>query len=486
MKRALFSVLVYATILSAQPENGNFVAYYTSWSIYARDYHVMDIPADKLTHINYAFANISGGEIALGDPYADIDRFYEGDSWDADSLRGNFHQLQILKEAYPHLRTMISVGGWTWSVNFSDIALTEESRSIFAQSCVEFIDEYGFDGIDLDWEYPVEGGGPGMVHRPEDRENYTLLCAAIRERLDSLSDLTGREYLLSIAAPASVLKTENFQLPELAEILDFINVMAYDYHGPFGGEADGVTNFNAALYMDSRSTTPEPYRTYFNVAATVDSFVGAGFPREKLNVGLAFYGRGYAGATAGLDGLFSGFAGAASPGTWEAGVFDYTDLDENYIGVDGFTRYWSEEAKVPWLYNPDSDVFISYDDTMSIGYKARFIQDMGLGGAMCWELSGDRDQKLIDAVVNAFSTSFDIDEKIPASESIQIYPNPFNSSCRLQGASNARIYDLRGRCIDSIENGIWRPGDDVPTGLYLCSALYPDGRRVIANLLYLK
>ena len=155
----------------------NIVGYFVSWGVYARDYVVMDIPADKINFINYAFAKINpgSGTIELGDPYADIDQFYPGDCWDAGCLRGNFHQLQILKEMHPHLNTLISIGGWTWSTYFSDIALTEESREIFAQSCVDFIDLYGFDGIDLDWEYPVEGGLDGNHHNPNDRENLTSL-----------------------------------------------------------------------------------------------------------------------------------------------------------------------------------------------------------------------------------------------------------------------------------------------------------------------
>ncbi|CAF3627853.1 unnamed protein product [Rotaria sp. Silwood1] len=131
--------------------NPVILGYFTAWSIYSRSYFVSDIPADKLTHINYAFANIGpNGQIALGDPWADIDKTFNGDTWD-QSLRGNFNQLIKLKEKYPHLCTLISVGGWTWSGKFSDIAVSDQSRSTFAASCVEFIKKYNFDGVDLDW-----------------------------------------------------------------------------------------------------------------------------------------------------------------------------------------------------------------------------------------------------------------------------------------------------------------------------------------------
>jgi chitinase len=89
------------------------IAYFPSWGIYARNFQISNIPASMLTHINYAFANLSAdGQCVLGDSYADIDKFYPGDSWDAGALRGNFHQLKILKQTNPNLKVMISVGGW--------------------------------------------------------------------------------------------------------------------------------------------------------------------------------------------------------------------------------------------------------------------------------------------------------------------------------------------------------------------------------------
>ena len=147
----LFAVIPVALPGQGQLQPRRVVGYYTSWSVYARNYHVAQLPADKVTHINYAFANISGGQIALGDRYADIDKFYPGDSWAPGALRGNFNQLRKLKQKHSHLRTLISIGGWTWSGNFSDAVLTPASRQAFARSCVDFIVQYGFDGVDLDW-----------------------------------------------------------------------------------------------------------------------------------------------------------------------------------------------------------------------------------------------------------------------------------------------------------------------------------------------
>lgn len=359
---------------------GRIVGYFVAWGVYGRDYHVADIPAERLTHINYAFANISAdGRCELGDPYADIDKFYEGDSWDAGALRGSFHQLQLLKQRHPHLRTLISVGGWSWSGRFSDAALTDTTRRAFAASCVDFMLQYGFDGIDIDWEYPVGGGLPTNTTRPEDRANYTLLLAALREELDARAPGS----LLTIAAPAGPGIYANLELDRIDDHLDWINIMTYDFHGGW----DPITNFNAPMYASTGDPTPDPAtRASFNVDAAVTGYLGAGVPGSKIVVGVPFYGRGWAGVAATNDGLFQPHSGLPA-GTWEAGVFDYHDLAANY--VDACTRHVANDARVPWLFCADTGVMISYDDPESLALKRDYVVDRDLGGVMFWELSGD-------------------------------------------------------------------------------------------------
>ena len=154
------TILLVASTASAEPTR--VVGYYPSWGIYDRGFEIANLPGDKLTHVNYAFANLVGGQCVLGDPWADVERHLPGDPWtgpgsDAPYF-GNFKQLDLLQDAHPGLQTLISVGGWTWSGNFSDAALTPSSRALFAASCADFMEAYGFDGIDIDWEYPGGGG----------------------------------------------------------------------------------------------------------------------------------------------------------------------------------------------------------------------------------------------------------------------------------------------------------------------------------------
>ena len=340
-----------------------------------------DIPADLLTHINYAFANISAdGKIELGDAYADTDKFYDGDSWDAGAKRGSFHQLEILKAAHPHLKTLISVGGWTWSARFSDVALSGNSRSVFASSCVDFIRQWGFDGVDIDWEYPMGGGLAGNANRPEDRENYTLLMQELRSQLDAAGNQDGKHYLLTIAAPGGASIIDHLELPALANSLDWINVMSYDFHGGW----ETKTNFNAALYPVSGDTSDGANTS--NVSTALSTYLSRGVPASKLVMGVPFYGRGWSGVSSQNNGVFQSASGVPM-GTWEAGIFDYHDLAANYVPT--WERHWSDEGKVPWLYNSAQGVWITYDDTESMQAKAGYIMNQQLGGAMFWELSGD-------------------------------------------------------------------------------------------------
>ena len=354
------------------------IGYFPSWGIYGRDYQVEDIPAEKLTHINYAFANIGTDlRITMGDSYAD---------------RLNFAALQTLKQQHTELQTLISVGGWTWSERFSDVALTAASRETFAESAVEFMLDHGFDGIDIDWEYPVSGGEWDNVNRPEDKQNYTLLMQELRRQLDELESLRGRDYWLSIAAPAGPSTMQNLEIANLSATLDWINLMAYD----LAGHWDPLTGHNAPLY--DQADNPADNRLNWNSA--IDAYLSAGVPNDKLVIGAPFYGRVFGGVGSTNNGLFQTDSQIVGGTDGQAGYLSYWDIQERYLSADsGYTRYWDNEAQVPYLYNSDTQQFVTYDDKESISLKADVINDRDLGGLMFWELATDaRDHSLLNTV----------------------------------------------------------------------------------------
>jgi chitinase len=367
------------------PGGKRIVGYYTSWSVYGRNFQPADVAANLLTHVNYAFANVNAqGQCVLGDPYADVDKFYPGDSWDTNALRGAIHQWHLVRQRSPHLKLMLSVGGWTWSRHFSDAALTPASRASFAQSCVALAARYGFDGLDIDWEYPVGGGDSSTISRPEDKRNFTLLLQALRTEATAQTARDGKTYLLSVALGGSPQLLGNLELAAAAQALDWLNLMTYDYHG--GWEAQ--TGFNAPFAKGTGDTFV--HADTWNVSAAVQYTLAQGVPAAKIQPGVPFYGRGWSGVGPANNGLYQPSSGLPA-GSWEPGIFDYKDLVANYLPT--MARYWDASAQVPYLYDPVRRLFISYDDPQSLRVKADQVNALGLGGIMFWELSGDTAQK---------------------------------------------------------------------------------------------
>lgn len=375
------ALLLATAPMTAQPSQFRIIGYFASWSIYGDDpYDVTDIPADKLTHLNYAFAGISkDGEIALLDEWGDTQFPYPGDA-DDQPLKGNFNQLRLLKEANPHLQTLISIGGWTDSARFSDAALTPESRAKFARSVVDFVGRYGFDGADIDWEYPTGDGAPGNIELREDKDNFVLLLGALGTALDAQGAADGRSYLLTIALGAGRAQYQPLDWTEITPLLDFINVMTYDMAGSWSSE----TGFNAPLYDPANRLSAD---------TTISGLLALGIPPEKLVMGVPFYGRGWSGVAGENNGLRQPFTNVVG----EGGSLDYGDLAASYVGT--FARFWDDAAQVPWLYDAASGTMISYDDPESMALKAAYVRERGLGGVMFWEISQDSDESaLLDAI----------------------------------------------------------------------------------------
>ncbi len=340
---------------------GKYIAgYYASWTSETKSFSPLDIDASMVNLVLYAFANISDdGRCVVGDPKLDPE---------------NFKELMELKEKHPRLKVLISVGGWNWSKNFSNAALTEESRRRFAKSCVDtfirgsdLVPKGLFDGVDVDWEYPTGGGKyPG---RPEDKENFTLLMKELRKELSK----AGKGYLLTFAGGADndyIFKKVN--LKEVSKYADLIIVMTYDFKGWW----DKITGFQSELYPVSLGD--------MSIDETIESYMKAGAPASKILLGIPFYGRSWSGVPKNNDGLFQKAEGAG-PGTKEAGVLDYSDIVNRF--EPRMRKFFHPIAQVPWLYG--DGIFITYDDPHSASLKALYALEKGLGGVAIWELSCD-------------------------------------------------------------------------------------------------
>ena len=393
-----------------RPSDRRVVAYYIEWGTYGRDYQPEDIPWDSITHLNYAFADIGDdGRIALYDTYAAVEKNFPGDTWD-QPIRGLINQINFVhKPQHPHVRTLISVGGWTLSGGFSDIALTEQSRAIFAESCIDFIRTYGFDGVDIDWEYPVEGGLASNTYRPEDGVNYTLLLRELRNQLDAAGEVDGTYYELSIAAPAGYDKVRHLECAELGEILDFINIMTYDLRGAWDLSRTG---HHAPLYANPAEPSSPDIRDKYTVDWVLQEYLQQGVPAAKIVMGVPMYGRAWGGVSSPVDGGLFAPGGSIPPGTWDdwsSGATGIDDFDASGTTNQGimqllsggdYQRYWDDVAKAPYLYSPTrhGGHFISYEDSESLSLKLDYLDLHGLGGVMYWEVTGDRGRELIDLI----------------------------------------------------------------------------------------
>ena len=371
------------------------IGYLGAWSPTRKGLRIADIPATRLTHLFYAFGRVTEQGVAeLAAPCLDVGECGGETRPDGVDEGGNFAALRALKRAHPHLRVLISLGGWGGSQWFSDAAVDDASRRRLVQTTLDvFLRAHPdvFDGVDVDWEYPVRGGPADNTRRPEDRHNYTLLLEEYRRQLDALGKERGRRFELSIAAAAGGAHVANLELDRLAGLLDFINIMTYDFHS-----GSRIAHFNSPLHP-----VPDDPNPAFNVAGAVQLYLDGGMPREQLVVGVPFYGRGYGEVAAENDGLLQPGTEAAAPAEWRS--VDWRVLAQRDPERAGFTRHWSAEAQVPWLYNPTARTFFSYDDPASIAAKARWVREQRLGGVMFWELGGD-DGSLLRAVHQGLRT----------------------------------------------------------------------------------
>lgn len=377
------------------------VAYVPQWGVYQRQYLVKHIDtsgaAARLDVLTYAFAKIGDdNQVASADTYADHELFHDAtksvdgvpDTWNPGALRGNYNQLRKLKAKHPHLRVVASIGGWTLSDRFSELAMTADGRATFARSCIERfikgrfapgVEHPGiFDGIDIDWEYPGVPGHTTHFHA-EDGANFTRLLAEVRAHLDAQGALDGKRYTLSVALGAGEKTFSKIDLGAIHPYLDWLNLMSYDYHGAW----EKRTNVQAALH--GRSDDPDHPQNLWSDHA-VQAFLAAGVPSRKILLGVPFHGRGWKDVPAGgTNGLFQPASGGAA-GTYEAGIEDYKVLKHLPAG---FTEHRDSATASYWRYDPTTQVFWTYDDATVIAAKRAYVEANDLGGLMVWELSGD-------------------------------------------------------------------------------------------------
>lgn len=326
------------------------------------------VHAKKLTHINYAFVDVKNNRAFLTNVKTDTT---------------NFKNLVKLKKENPQLKILISIGGWAWSKHFSDAVLTDTSRAGFAESAVDIVRKYHLDGVDIDWEYPNDIGD-GNVFRPADKQDFTLMFKALRGELNKLQKETGNKMFLTAAVGGFKRFTLNTEMNKVGKLLDYINLMSYDY-------------FQDSLHISVHHTNlyaSKKYNSAFDSGdKAVNDFMAAGVPAKKLVLGVAFYGHSSRVVDTTANGL-----GIKTDGKMRAG--GYTFIKDSLVNnpTYGLKYYRDLDAAAPYLFNPVTRQFITYDDEWSIKNKCDYVTKKGLGGVMFWEYSSDKKEYLLDEI----------------------------------------------------------------------------------------
>lgn len=308
--------------------------------------------AAKLTHINLAFGLIKDGLLSL-------------------HKMTNLAELERIRSYKPHIKIVLSVGGWG-AGGFSTMAMTKEKRHAFALSCLEAVEKYKLDGIDIDWEYPCDGSAD-IDYSPKDKENYTYLFEELREVL-------GKDRIVSNAVGAGKYFIDGTEMDKVSKILDYVQLMTYDMRSGFTSEA----GHHAALGLSEGDTSDKATK------CIVEMFHEAGVPYEKLIVGAAFYCRRFDGVANLNNGLLQPSESIGQYGP------EYYELTEEFKNTNGFKEYWDEKAEASYLFNGKS--FVSFESPKAIRHKVKYVKEKGLLGIMYWEHSCDRDRILLDAM----------------------------------------------------------------------------------------
>ncbi|KAL6607696.1 hypothetical protein LY90DRAFT_132621 [Neocallimastix californiae] len=367
----------------------SIIVYYPEWKYY--NFPPKNIPFNKLTHINYAFAEINSSDYSLE---YDSSKFLE--------------LVETAHEYNKNIKVLMSIGGWTGSRYYSKMASSSSNRSKFVKSVKRMLEASGADGIDIDWEYPgTSGAYDDNFDAKNDTNNLLKLLQELRASI-------GYSKIISAAVPYNTFEV-NYKpledMSEFAELFDYINIMAYD----FAGSWSSVTSHHSSLY----STVEDD--SGYSLAGAVKNWMNARFPATKIVVGIPAYGRSWISGSSSNNGYLQRPSNSHPKGdeedyidpnskryssTWKYKNIRKAIMKSTYKDSTGnWIRVWDSKSSVPFLFNKNTRQFITYDDPESVSIKADYVIKYNLGGMMMWEIEEDtKDSELISTIHKKFKS----------------------------------------------------------------------------------
>ena len=397
IKRLLIIILSLNTLMAQR-----VVGYYPDWM--RNEFPPIYLDMDVLTHVIHAFAwpDVNGNII----------------SYD--------NMLNISNSGIIHKKFLLSLGGWGQDEGFAVVSASSELRHTFINNLLDVCDEYEYDGVDIDWEFPQS---------VSDRNNLNLLVS----EMDSMFHDHDSTLLITMAVPTSSWSGQWFDFGYLKNHIDFFNAMTYNMHGTWSSHA----GHNSPLYQSPPGDPDGSCQTGINYL-----LLTRGVPADQINLGLPFWGIQFNASN--INGSFTG-------STEDIRYSEIPAMINN-----GWTYHWDSIAYCPYLISEDQSKLVTYDNPESIAYKCEYTMERGLGGVMIWALGYDvttNGQELIQSIgENYLRIEMDQEDLVPSQLSLKSYPNPFNQSCKIvvdlvdNELITINIYDILGNRVDQITN----------------------------------
>jgi len=458
------TVFICVMINPIWSQDKEIVGYYPNWQWYDRAQLVNPevLFYEKYTVINYAFFRpLSDGSLQSTDSWADENLLLGPMIWWPVQTHDSTKSLPYLCHEN-NVKLLPSIGGWNDSYNFPGIAADPVKRQHFVDECLELINTYNFDGIDMDWEYPGYAPNGGT---PEDKQNFTMLLQELRDALDARENQTGNEYILTSCFGVSQDKMEAIEWEIILPLVDMVNLMTYDFHGSW----DPESNHHTPLYSPA---VGDPEWCFDGAFTKLTQEFNV--PAEKINVGIAFYGKAMANCTQ-LYGTHTGYDGSTF---WEdEGQPLYYNILKK---MDLFTEFWDDQVKCPYLLGNSINTFVTFDNLVSVGYKAQYVMDYNAKGVIIWEITGDYIETfpgsgiiagtpLLDTIHQVFDFTTRVANKQPAQE-IFLYPNPAKDILHFDTQNHftkIEVYSLSGMLLKSMDYSESISLENLKSGVYL-------------------